>query len=160
MNYKNPSETIIGVISDTHNLLRAEAVAALENVDLIIHAGDVCQQDILDELGKIAPVVAVKGNNDKGSWSDDLQVCKSFETNGVLIYIIHDIKDLKLYPAPPETKLIVYGHSHKPSITERDGVIYLNPGSAGRKRFSLPISVALLKISGSKIKTEIISLTV
>jgi hypothetical protein len=148
------------VISDTHNLLRVQAVAALENSDLIVHAGDICKPEILDELGKIAPLIAVKGNNDKGLWSDELPVFKSFESCGIFIYVIHDIKELKLYPAPPETKLIVYGHSHKPSITERDGVIFLNPGSAGARRFNLPVSVALLKLIGGEIKGEIISLTV
>lgn len=148
------------MISDTHNLLRAEASAALENSDLIVHAGDVCRQEILDELGKIAPVVAVKGNNDQGLWAENLPVFQSFESGGVSIYVIHDIKDLKIYPAPPETKLIIYGHSHKPSLTERDGVIYLNPGSAGRRRFKLPVSVALVKITSGEIKTETVHLTV
>lgn len=148
------------MISDTHNLLRAEAIAALENTDLIVHAGDICKREILEELEKIAPVIAVKGNNDKGLWADELPVFKSFESSGVSIYVIHDIKELNKYRAPPETKLIVYGHSHKPSLTECDGVIFLNPGSAGKRRFNLPVSVALLKITSGEIKTEIVRLTV
>ena len=148
------------MISDTHNILRAEAVNALENTDLIIHSGDICKQEILDELRKLAPIIAVKGNNDKGLWAGELPDFHSLEVGGVAVYIIHDIKELNLYPAPLGTKLIVYGHSHKPSLTERDGIIYLNPGSAGPRRFSLPVSIAILKITSGEIKAEIVPLTV
>lgn len=150
----------IGIISDTHNRLRPEAVEALVNTDLIIHAGDVCDARILRELKALAPLVAVRGNNDKGSWAEDIPVYQSIDASGILIYVIHDIKELSIYPAPPETQVIIYGHSHKAVMRKNEDVLYLNPGSAGPKRFSLPVSIALLKISGKDFEAEIIPLAV
>lgn len=140
--------------------MRPAAVAAFVNTDLIIHAGDVCDAKILRELNALAPVVAVRGNNDKGLWAEELPVYQTIDASGVVVYVIHDIKDLSIYPAPPETKIVIYGHSHKASTFERDEVFYLNPGSAGPRRFSLPVSVALLKISENDFDAEIIPLAV
>jgi putative phosphoesterase len=150
----------IGVISDTHNLLRPEAVEVLVNTDLIVHAGDICNAKILEELKVLAPVVAVRGNNDQGSWAEDIPVYQSINVGGILIYVIHDIKELNIYPAPPQTKIVIYGHSHKASTTKREDILYLNPGSAGPKRFSLPVSVALLKINENDIDARIIPLMI
>lgn len=152
--------TLIGVIADTHNLLRPEAVEILKNTDLIVHAGDVCRSNILEELRKFAPVVAVKGNNDKGAWAETLPVYKMIEIDEIFIYVIHDVKELSVFPAPPGIKVLISGHSHKPSIKQDGEVLYLNPGSAGPKRFNLPISAALLKITGKRIEAEIISILV
>lgn len=152
--------TTIGVISDTHNLLRAEAVAALSDADLIVHGGDVCQPGIIEELKKIAPVIAVRGNNDKGAWANDLAVYQTIVVKKVSIYIIHDIKEMNVYPAPPDVDVIISGHSHKPLAEQRDGILYLNPGSAGARRFKLPVSVAKLKINGKNVKAELIEITV
>ena len=157
---KETKTKLIGVISDTHNLLRPEAVEIIKNTDLIIHAGDVCRSNILDELNTYAPVAAVRGNNDKNAWAESLPVYRVIEVGEIFIYVIHDIKELNIYPAPPGINIVISGHSHKSSIKERDKILYLNPGSAGPKRFSLPVSVALLKITGKNVEAEIVSLTV
>ena len=156
----NKEIRLIGVISDTHNLLRPEVLEALKNADLIVHAGDICNLKVLEELEAIAPVVAVRGNNDKGSWADDLPVYRIIEAGGVFIYVIHDIKETNIYPIPPEATVVVSGHSHQPSIKNDGNVLYLNPGSAGRIRFSLPVSVATLKVSGKNVDARIIPILV
>jgi putative phosphoesterase len=149
------TEQLIGIISDTHNLLRPEAVEALRNVDLIIHAGDICKLSILEELEKIAPVIAVRGNNDKGSWVEPIPIYKVVKINEVLIYVIHDIKEINEYPVPPGISVVISGHSHKPSIKENNNVLYLNPGSAGPKRFTLPVSIGKLRIIGKVVKAKL-----
>ena len=136
--------TLIGVISDTHGLLRPEAISALSGSDLIIHAGDIGPRSILDQLSEIAPVTAVRGNVDRDAWCSELNLDEVFELEGQSLYIIHDIGTLQLDPAVAGHQVVIYGHSHKPDLTEREGVVYLNPGSAGPKRFSLPVSVATL----------------
>lgn len=151
---------LIGVISDTHNLLRAEAVEAIKDADLIIHAGDVCNLQILEELNSIAPVVAVRGNNDKGEWAKKLPVYDIIKAQKIYIYVIHDIKEMDVKPTASEFKVVISGHSHKPSIEDKNGVIYLNPGSAGPRRFRLPVSVARLKIDGENVEAEIVELSV
>ena len=150
----------VGVISDTHGLLRPEAVGALEGSELIIHAGDVGDPRVLEELGRVAPVVAVRGNNDRGAWADRLPVYEAVETGGAFVYVLHDLKELDDAPAAAGFRVVVSGHSHKPSIEERRGVLYLNPGSAGPRRFKLPVAVARLRLNGADATAEIINLSV
>lgn len=146
----------IGVISDTHGLLRPEAVDALDGVERIIHGGDVGGEDILDDLSAIAPVTVVRGNTDYQSWAARLPVTELLEVGGRSIYVVHDIEDLNVDPAAAGIDVVVYGHSHQPVWDQRvDGVWQLNPGSAGPRRFSLPVSVARLKVFTKYIRGEI-----
>lgn len=149
---------IIGVISDTHNLLRAEALEALAGSDVIIHAGDICNRHILETLELIAPIVAVRGNNDSGAWAEAIREVATIKIGTVSIFVIHDLKQIKIDPAASGFNVVVSGHSHKPSVQNRNGVIYLNPGSAGRRRFKLPVSVARLKVNSAAAEAEIIVL--
>jgi putative phosphoesterase len=153
-------ERVIGVISDTHGLLRPEAVEALRGVELILHAGDVGSPEVLDALKGIAPVVAVRGNNDKGAWAAELPALEVAEVGVVFIYMIHDVKEIDLSPAAAGFQVVVSGHSHKPSVEERKGVLYVNPGSAGPRRFKLPVSVARLTVSGERVRAEVVELSV
>ncbi len=150
---------IIGLISDTHGLMRQEALNALKGSDLIIHAGDVGNPGIIEQLRAMAPVVAVKGNIDKGAWASQLPITAVAEARSALIYVLHDIQQLDLDPAVAEFNIVVSGHSHKPSHTERAGVIFLNPGSAGPRRFHLPITVARLNLRRSPLTVEFIDLS-
>jgi putative phosphoesterase len=136
----------IGLISDTHGLLRPEAKQALSGVERIIHAGDIGSREILDELGNIAPVVAVRGNNDKGDWARRIAETEVVEIEGVSIFTLHDLKELDLDPKAAGFAVVVAGHSHRPSIEEKDGVLFVNPGSAGPRRFSLPVSLGFLEM--------------
>ena len=148
----------IGVISDTHGLLRPEAVAALRGVDLIVHAGDVGAAEVLDGLRELAPVVAIRGNNDKGAWAERLRATEVVEAAGALLYLLHDVGDLDLDPAAAGFHAVVSGHSHRPSVDRRDGVLFLNPGSIGPRRFALPIAFALLRIDGTELEASIVEL--
>jgi hypothetical protein len=139
----------IGLISDTHGLLRPEAVPALAGSDLIVHAGDVGKPEILDRLRAIAPVVAVRGNIDKGEWASRLPLTAVVEAHLARIYVIHDVHDLEIDPSAAGFAIVVSGHSHKASRQERSGVMYVNPGSAGPRRFKLPITLALLDLGRS-----------
>jgi uncharacterized protein len=150
----------IGVISDTHGLLRQEAVEALRGCDRIIHAGDVGSADVLDQLRRVAPVVAVRGNIDKGAWALALPRTDAIELDGHTIYVLHILADLDLQPAPAGISAVVYGHSHKPSVEERDGVLFLNPGSAGPRRFRLPVSIAWMSVVDGRLTGRIIELDV
>ena len=152
------STTLIGVISDTHGLLRPEAVEALHGVDLIMHGGDIGKPEVLSDLEKIAPVVAVRGNNDRDSWARAIPETQTVEVRGLSLYMVHDIKTINDDVAGKD--VIIFGHSHKPVVENRDGVLYLNPGSAGRRRFSLPVTVARLRISDSVPYAEIIELRI
>jgi putative phosphoesterase len=151
-------EKVIGVISDTHGLLRPEAVAALRGVDLILHAGDVGNAEVLQTLSDIAPVIAVRGNNDKGDWAEELPQWEVTEVGAVSIYMIHDLKEIDLSPTAAGFQVVVSGHSHKPSVEERKGMLYVNPGSAGPRRFSLPISVARLKVCGEAVSAQLVEI--
>jgi putative phosphoesterase len=153
-------EQVIGIISDTHGILRPEAVEALRGVELILHAGDVGSPDVLDALKGIAPVVAVRGNNDKGPWAEQLPAWEVTEVGVVFIYMIHDVKEIDLSPAAAGFHVVVSGHSHKPSVEERKGVLYVNPGSAGPRRFTLPVSVARLTVRGETVNAEVVELSV
>ena len=148
---------LIGVISDTHGLLRREAVKALRGVDMILHAGDIGGPEILDELGTISPVVAVRGNNDKGDWARDIPDRRAVELGGVRIYMLHDLKEFDQSSEAASVRIVVAGHSHRPSVEEREGVLYLNPGSAGPRRFSLPVTIALLRMD-DRVSAEIVHL--
>jgi putative phosphoesterase len=148
----------VGLISDTHGLLRPEALAALGGSDLIIHAGDVGKPEIIEQLGVIAPVVAVRGNIDKGAWASRLPLTAVAEAGSILIYVLHDIAQLDLDPVAAQFKVVVSGHSHKPGHTERNGVMYLNPGSAGPRRFKLPITIARLDLRTLPWRVEYIDL--
>ncbi len=141
----------IGLISDTHGLLRPEALAFLAGCDRIVHAGDVCDAAVLERLATIAPVTAVRGNNDLGDWARAVPEATSFTVDGVAVHVIHDVADLARWPAPPGTRVVIHGHSHKPTIVDRDGVLFVNPGSAGPRRFRLPISAAELIVDGGRI---------
>ena len=149
---------IIGVISDTHGLLRPEALAALEGSDHIIHAGDVCDPAILDRLREIAPVTAVRGNVDHGMYAENLPETELVEIEGVTIYVLHILEKLDLNPEAAGIQAVIYGHSHVPRQETRNGVLYFNPGSAGPRRFNLPITVGKLMVNGDEIRGEIIDL--
>jgi putative phosphoesterase len=150
---------MIGLISDTHGLMRQEALTALAGSDLIIHAGDVGKPEIIEQLRALAPVVAVRGNIDKGPWAAGLPVTTVAEARSALIYILHDVQQLDLDPLAAEFNIVVSGHSHKPSHTERSGVMYLNPGSAGPRRFQLPITVARLDLRRSPWSVKFVDLS-
>lgn len=147
---------IVGIISDTHGLLRPEAKAALEGCDAIVHAGDIGKPDVLGALEAIAPVTAIRGNVDK--WADTLPDAAAVEIEGRWLYVIHDVNTLDLDPRAAGLDVVISGHSHKPGVHERDGVLYLNPGSAGPRRFTLPIALAVLTVSASRLDAEIIEL--
>lgn len=154
----HPAEISIGVISDTHGLLRPEALEALRGSDLILHAGDVGSADILEELCRLAPVKAVRGNIDTSPWGDSLPQTEVIEAGGLSLYMLHDLKQLDLNPSVAGFAAVVCGHSHAPMNEVRNGVLYFNPASAGPRRFKLPICVGRLQISGGKITGEIINL--
>ena len=151
---------LIGIISDTHGLVRPQAIEALEGVDMILHAGDIGNQQVLDTLNNIAPVVAVRGNNDKGDWAQALSDWEVVEVEKVSIYMLHDVKEIDVSPSGAGFHVVVSGHSHKPSVEERRGVLYVNPGSAGPRRFTLPVSLAHLHVVGAKAHAKIIELSV
>jgi putative phosphoesterase len=152
--------TRVGIISDTHGLVRPEAVAALRGSDAILHAGDIGKPEVLAELRALAPLTAVRGNNDHGTWADAVPATALVRFDGVAVYVLHDRAELRRAPAPAEARVVVAGHSHKPLVEERDGVLYVNPGSAGPRRFRLPIAVAELAIDGTDVRARIVELTV
>lgn len=153
-------ELTVGVISDTHGLLRPQAVAALRGSDLIIHAGDVGNPDVLKELETVAPTFAVRGNVDGGGWAAGLPMTELVDVGERLFYVLHEISQLDLDPAAAGFAAVVFGHSHQPLIETRDGVLFLNPGSAGPRRFSLPIALARVVVSGASMHPEIVELQV
>jgi len=150
----------VGVISDTHGLLRPEAAAALAGVERIVHAGDIGSPDVLAALGRLAPVTAVRGNNDRGDWAAGLADTEVVEVGGVSLYVLHDLHELDLDPRAAGFAAIIAGHSHQPRLEERDGVLYLNPGSAGPRRFKLPISLARLTIADARVRAELVTLEI
>jgi len=149
---------IVGVISDTHGLLRPEAVAALRGSDHIIHAGDVGDPPILDKLAEIAPVTAVRGNVDHGTWAERISATNVLEIGEVSIYVLHNIQELDVKPEAAKFAAVIYGHSHVPKQETKNGVLYFNPGSAGPRRFKLPVSVGRLTIRNGKIDASILLL--
>ena len=150
----------VGLISDTHGLLRPEAKAFLRGCDHIIHAGDITDSSILEELRALAPVTAVRGNNDHGTWADALRETEVMTLEGVCVYAIHDIAQLDIDPAAAGVQVVVSGHSHKPLIEERDGVLFVNPGSAGPRRFKLPVAAAELTINAGSVSARLVEFTI
>jgi hypothetical protein len=148
----------IGLISDTHGLLRPEAQSALRGVELIIHAGDVGQADILPQLKKIAPVFAVRGNVDTEVWAKELPLNLVVEAGGASLYVLHNLNELDLDPKAAGFQAVISGHTHKPVELEQRGVLYVNPGSAGPRRFQLPVSLAIMEIRENRWKTEFVTL--
>ena len=149
---------LIGVISDTHGLVRPQALEALAGVDMILHAGDIGNSAVLDTLRAVAPVVAVRGNNDKGDWAESLPNWEVVDIGSLSIYMLHDLKEIDISPAGT-FQVVVSGHSHKPAVEERRGVLYVNPGSAGPRRFNLPISLAHLRVQGDSVNASLIDLS-
>jgi len=154
------AEHLIGVISDTHGLLRPQAGKALKGVELIIHAGDVGNPKILADLARLAPVHAVRGNTDRGDWAADLPLTRVVEVGGVLIYVLHELFCLDLDPGAAGLAAVIFGHSHAPHLEHKNGVLYLNPGSAGPRRFTLPVTLARIKLQGSSLHPELVDLKV
>jgi putative phosphoesterase len=148
----------VGLISDTHGLLRPEARDFLAGCDHIVHGGDIGNAAILDRLAEIAPLTVVRGNNDTGPWAKAIPESALLRLGSITLYAIHDLKQLDIDPVKAGVRIVVSGHSHRPSSTERDGVLYINPGSAGRRRFSLPISVAELFVDGDAVRSRIVTL--
>jgi hypothetical protein len=145
----------IGLVSDTHNLLRPEVLAFLRGSDHIVHAGDICGEAVLAALRELAPLTVVRGNNDRGAWAETLPERVTVELAGVRVHVIHDLKDLR---APPsDVRVVVCGHSHKPTVEERSGVLYVNPGSAGPRRFKLPIAAGELRVEGGRVTAHLVS---
>lgn len=157
---RGTTSRLIGVISDTHGLVRPEAVDALRGVGMILHAGDIGGPEVLDALNGIAPVVAVRGNNDKGEWAEGLPDREVVRVGVASIYMLHDLKEIGLGPPGGVIQAVVSGHSHKPSVEERGGILYVNPGSAGPRRFKLPVSVARLRVAGRAVSARVIELLV
>ena len=151
---------LIGVISDTHGLLRPEAVEALRGARHIIHAGDVGSPDILGRLSEIAPVTAVRGNIDRDVWARVLPETEVIELGGISVYVLHDLARLDLKPEAAGFSAVISGHTHRPQQERRDGVLYFNPGSAGPRRFKLPVSVGRLVIQHGKVRGELVELKV
>lgn len=150
----------IGLISDTHGLMRPQAEQFLRGCDHIVHAGDIGRAEILERLSQLAPLTAIRGNNDTGAWAATLPDAQALTMGGVAIFVLHDLKELALYPPPPGTQVIVCGHSHKPSVVRQSsGVLVVNPGSAGPRRFTLPVSAAELVLSqAGEISARVVTL--
>ncbi|HEV2673878.1 MAG TPA: metallophosphoesterase family protein [Aliidongia sp.] len=145
----------VGLISDTHGLLRPEAIEALRGSDVIIHAGDIGDPAILTELARLAPVTAIRGNIDKAAWAASIPETEAIGVGGLLIYVIHNLADLDLDPAVAGFRVVVHGHSHQPGLKDAGGVMFVNPGSAGPRRFQLPISVGRLSIEDGRVEVEL-----
>jgi len=150
--------TRLGIISDTHGLLRPQALAFLKGCDRIVHGGDIGNADVLTQLSSIAPVTAIRGNNDKGAWAQGIPETQLFDFNAIRVYVIHDLSLLDIDPLAAGIKLVVSGHSHKPLIERRAGIVFVNPGSAGPRRFKLPISVADIFIDNGAVSSRIVEL--
>jgi putative phosphoesterase len=151
-------EVLVGIISDTHGLVRPEAIAALVGSDLIIHAGDLGKPEVIDQLRGVAPTFAVRGNIDKQPWAASLPTTECVEVGETLFWVLHEIALLDLDPAAAGFAAVVFGHSHQPSIEARNGVLYINPGSAGPRRFKLPVTIVRARVSGRAIRPEIVEL--
>jgi uncharacterized protein len=155
---KNGYKHSIGVISDTHGLIRPEVYEALKKSEMIIHAGDIGNPQVLDKLRNIAPVVAVRGNTDRGDWMKDLPHSRIIEADKRLIYVIHNLHEIDLDPVASGISAVIYGHSHQPLIRIEKGVLFLNPGSSGPRRFHLPISIALIHSTDLAFEPELVEL--
>jgi hypothetical protein len=145
----------IGLVSDTHGLLRPEARDFLAGSDHIVHAGDICDPAILEALRALAPLSAVRGNNDRGGWARELPEALTLQLGAVRLHVLHDLAELAIDPAAAGVQVVVSGHSHQPRVLSRDGVLYVNPGSAGPRRFRLPIAAAELRLHGAQVQADI-----
>lgn len=145
----------IGLVSDTHDLLRPEVVQFLRGSDHIVHAGDICGEAVLAALRELAPLTVVRGNNDRGAWAEALPEAVTVELAGARVHVIHDLKELTA--APPQVRVVVSGHSHKPRVEDRGSLLYVNPGSAGPRRFKLPISAGELRIEGGHVTAHLVA---
>lgn len=154
------SGAVIGVISDTHGLLRPGALTTLRGVQLIIHAGDIGRPEVIEQLEQLAPVAAVRGNNDQDRWAMAFPESRHLSAGGRNIFVLHNIRDFVVDPFTPAFAVVISGHSHRPSIQHRDGCIFLNPGSAGPRRFNLPVSLAKLHVTAAGFKPQLITLKV
>ena len=152
-------QQVVGVISDTHGLLRPEVLRVFKGADLILHAGDIGSSEVLEELRTIAPVIAVRGNNDRDEWAKRIPDFEVVRVGSVSIYMLHDLKEMKLSPPGVNVDVVVSGHSHRPSIERRERILFLNPGSAGPRRFKLPIGIARLTLQGLVVNAELIELS-
>ncbi|WPG36441.1 metallophosphoesterase family protein [Variovorax sp. EBFNA2] len=148
----------VGLISDTHGLLRPQAVAALQGCDFIVHGGDIGDAGILDTLAAIAPLTVVRGNNDREAWAEAIPETAFLKVGDVYVYAIHDLSQIDIDPAGAGVRVVVSGHSHQPKVEERGGVLYVNPGSAGPRRFKLPIAGAELIVDGDTVSARIVEL--
>ena len=155
---ERPAATVIGVISDTHGLLRPEALAALRGSQFIIHAGDIGDPTILDRLAEIAPVTAVRGNVDREAWAQPIPATNVLEVGDISIYVLHDLHELDLKPEAAGFAAVISGHSHIPKQETRNGVLYFNPGSAGPRRFRLPVSAGRLTVEDGEVRGQILEL--
>jgi putative phosphoesterase len=154
------AEPLIGVIADTHGLLRPQALQVLSGVELIIHAGDIGNPEVLTGLARLAPVQAVRGNVDRGDWAAALPRTRVVEVGGLHLYVLHELFSLDLDPAAAGFAAVIFGHSHEPHLEHQNGVLYLNPGSAGPRRFTLPVTLALLRVQGASLAAQVIELKV
>ena len=150
--------TRIGLISDTHGLLRPEALDYLAGADHIVHGGDIGGPDILERLAALAPLTVVRGNNDTAPWTRAIPETAAVELDGIKLFVIHDLKTLDLDPAAAGVRVVMSGHSHRPACAERGGVLYVNPGSAGKRRFSLPIAAGELLIENGQVSVKLVTL--
>ena len=148
----------VGLLSDTHGLLRPEALEFLRGSDHIVHAGDIGDAEVLEKLRSVAPVTAVRGNNDRDAWAGRIPETDTLQVGEVFIHVLHDLAQLDLDPAAAGFRVVVSGHSHQPRVDERDGVLYVNPGSCGPRRFKLPIAAGELRISGKSVKAKLVEL--
>lgn len=151
---------LVGVISDTHGLLRPQAVEALRGSELIVHAGDIGSPEVVERLSGMAPVVAIRGNVDTGDWAEKFPADEVVDVQGKHIYVLHNLNEIDLDPVAAGFDVVVSGHSHKPAVHNKDGVLYLNPGSAGPRRFKLPIAVARLDITSKGVEAHVLELVV
>jgi putative phosphoesterase len=150
--------TVIGVVSDTHGLLRPQALRRLRGIDRIVHAGDIGTPEVLRALEAIAPVTAVRGNNDRGAWARAIPETAVLDVGRLRLYVLHDVKALDVDPRALSIAAVIAGHSHKPALVERDGVLFLNPGSIGPRRFTLPIAMGFVAVRGTAVRGEIVHL--
>ena len=153
-------EIVVGLISDTHGVMRPEAIDALRGCDLLIHAGDIGDPEVIERLRALAPTYVVRGNIDKEAWASSIPATEVVEVDGRSIYVLHELSQLDLDPVAAGFAALVSGHSHQPSIENRKGVLYVNPGSAGPRRFKLPVTVALVRVAGGEMRAEIVELHV
>jgi putative phosphoesterase len=157
-NLKSPDWHLVGVVSDTHGLVRPEVLKALKGTELIVHAGDIGMVDVLNAFRTVAPVVAVRGNVDKGRWARTLHETEVVEIDDTVLYVIHDLSELDLDPVAAGFSVVISGHSHRPSLEKRNGVLYVNPGSAGVCRFTFPVSVALIHIRKRAVEAQLVKI--